>query len=150
MSEWKICVIHGPNLNFTGVREPEIYGRETLEDMNRYITAKGEALGFAVETFQSNHEGAIIDKLQQCYFDGVDGIVMNPGAYTHYSYAIRDAVASVSIPTVEVHLSDISSREPFRQVSVIAPVCVGQVYGHGKDSYVLGMEQLRQLLLKKD
>ena len=148
--QWKLCVIHGPNLNFTGVREPEIYGRETLDDMNRYIVAKGEVLGFAVETFQSNHEGAIVDKLQQCYFDGVDGIVMNPGAYTHYSYAIRDAVASVSIPTVEVHLSNISEREEFRRISVIAPVCRGQIYGLGKDSYVKGMEQIRELLLKKD
>lgn len=144
----KLCVIHGPNLNFTGIREPEVYGRETLADIDAYLVEKGRQLGFQVETFQSNYEGAIIDKLQACYFSGVEGVVMNPGAYTHYSYALRDAVASVRIPTVEVHLSDIEKREDFRRVSVIAPVCVAQIAGHGKDSYVLGMEKLKELLLK--
>ena len=139
----KICVIHGPNLNFTGIREKAIYGTGTLDDINKYIIDEGKKLGFEVEIFQSNFEGAIIDRLQKCYFDKVDGVVINPGAYTHYSYAIRDAIASIQIPTIEVHLSNIHQRDEFRHKSVTAPVCVGQMCGFGPDGYILAMTALK-------
>ncbi len=141
----KVIVIHGPNINMTGERETNIYGKETLEDINRGIIAHANDLGLDCETFQSNHEGAIIDKIHlirnQC-----DGVVINAGAYTHYSYAIRDAIALLKIPCIEVHLSNIHNREEFRHHSVIAPVCVGQIAGFGKYSYLLALDGLKPLL----
>lgn len=139
----KVCIIHGPNLNFTGIREKSVYGTKSLDDFNKMILEKCDELGFEAETFQSNHEGAIIDKLQECYFKGVDGIVINPGAFTHYSYAIRDAIASTGLPVVEVHLSNIHARDEFRKTSVTAPVCIGQICGFGVNSYILGLEALK-------
>jgi 3-dehydroquinate dehydratase-2 len=139
----KIQVINGPNMNMLGIREPEIYGSLTLEEIDRRVAQKGEELGVALDFFQSNHEGAIIDKIQACY-GKTDAIVINPGAYTHYSVAIRDAIAAVGIPTVEVHLSDISSREDFRKISVIKDVCVGQISGKGLVSYLEALEFLKK------
>ena len=137
-----LAVIHGVNLNFTGIREPSVYGSQTLDDINGIIRKHAEALGCGVTIFQSNIEGEIVNFLQQCYFDKVDGIVINPGAFTHYSFAIRDAIAGVSIPSVEVHISNIHKREEFRHTSVIAPVCAGQICGLGVDGYLLAMNAL--------
>lgn len=137
----KIQVINGPNMNMLGIREPEIYGALTLEEINRQILQRGRELGIDLDFFQSNHEGSIIDKIQECY-GKVDGIVINPGAYTHYSIAIRDALAAVGIPTVEVHLSDINSREDFRKISVIKNVCIKQIWGKGVNSYTEALEFL--------
>jgi 3-dehydroquinate dehydratase-2 len=143
----KILVIHGPNLNLLGAREPEIYGALTLDKINAMLENLGEELGLAVETFQSNHEGAIIDKIH-AVIEQADGILINPGAYTHYSLAIRDAVAAVPVPVVEVHLSNVHAREEFRRHSVIAPVAAGQITGFGADSYLLGLRALAAILHK--
>lgn len=140
----KIQVINGPNMNMLGIREPEIYGSLTLEEINRQLREKGDILSITLEFFQSNSEGAIIDKIQECY-GNADGIVINPGAYTHYSIAIRDAIAAVGIPTVEVHLSDINSREDFRKISVMKNVCIKQIWGKGVDSY----KEALDFLIKK-
>jgi len=137
-----IAVIHGVNLNFTGIREPSVYGSQTLDSINQTIKNYAEALGCGVIIFQSNIEGEIVNFLQQCYYDDIDGIVINPGAYTHYSYAIRDAISGISIPTIEVHISNIHKREEFRHTSVIAPVCQGQICGLGIDGYLLAMDAL--------
>jgi len=134
-------VVHGPNLNLLGEREPEIYGSKTLEELNREIVRYAKERGVEVKCFQSNHEGAIIDVLQQ-ERHWAEGIVINPGAFTHYSYAIRDAIASLRLPTVEVHLSDLYRREEFRRISVIAPVCIAQVSGKGHQSYAVAIERL--------
>ncbi|MBS4959425.1 MAG: type II 3-dehydroquinate dehydratase [Clostridiales bacterium] len=138
----KVCVINGPNLNFTGIREPGIYGSASLDEINKGIAENAKDIDFEVDFFQSNYEGAIIDKLQQCYLDQYDGIIMNPGAFTHYSYAIRDALASIKIPCVEVHMSNIHKREEFRHTSVTAPNCIGQICGFGEASYHLGLTAL--------
>lgn len=128
----KILVINGPNINFLGIREKGIYGSQNYDALVDMINKKAEELGVEVEVFQNNSQGAIIDRIQQAYFENVDGIVINPGAYTHYSYAIRDALASIeSIPKIEVHISNVHTREEFRHVSVTAPVCTGQVVGLG-------------------
>lgn len=141
----KVIVIHGPNINMTGERETNIYGKETLMDINKMIVAHANELGIICEIFQSNHEGAIIDKIHdsrnQC-----DGVIINAGAYTHYSYAIRDAIALLKIPCIEVHLSNVHHREDFRRLSVIAPVCVGQIAGFGKYSYLLALDGIKPLL----
>ena len=137
----KIQVINGPNLNMLGIREPNIYGTLTLEELNAILARKGEELNVSLDFFQSNHEGDLIDKIQDCY-GKTDGIVINPGAYTHYSIAIRDAIAAVGIPAVEVHLSDINSREDFRKISVIKSVCVKQIWGKGAASYTEALEVL--------
>ncbi len=127
----KLLVMNGPNLNFLGIREKSVYGTQDYNYLLDMIAKKGEECGCQIEVFQSNHEGAMIDRIQEAYFDGTEGIVINPGAYTHYSYAIRDALASITVTKVEVHISDISQREEFRKVSVTAPVCDRQIYGHG-------------------
>ena len=134
----RVALIHGPNLNFLGIRNPQIYGGDTLETINQELMHEAKEFDIALEVFQSNHEGEIIDYIQACYKNKIDGIIINGGAFTHYSYAIRDAIESVSIPTIEVHLSNINSREEFRKESVIAPVCIGQICGFGKYSYILG------------
>ena len=141
----KILVIHGPNLNLLGEREPGYYGKDSFESVNREIAEKAAALGFECEIYQSNHEGAIIDKLHAARLECA-GVVLNAGAYTHYSYAIRDAIAAIKIPVVEVHMSNIHARDEFRHTSVIAPVCVGQIAGFGKNSYLLGIEALKGIL----
>ena len=142
----KVLVIHGPNLNLLGEREPGIYGKEDFESINRDIRLWAEELGLELlEIYQSNCEGEIIGKLQELRHEA-DGIVANMGAYTHYSIAIRDAIASVHIPCVEVHLSNVHSREEFRHKSVIAPVCVGVVCGFGKYSYRLALEGLAHFM----
>ena len=140
----KVLLIHGPNLNLTGMREPGIYGTDTLASINADVVQKCERLGMDCSVFQSNSEGALIDRLHEAR--GVyDGIVYNPGAHTHYSYALRDAVSSIDVPTVEVHLSDIEAREKFRRVSVIAPVCVAQIKGKGKEGYKEAVDVLLAL-----
>ena len=141
----KILVINGPNLNMLGIRQPEIYGKTTYEDLKAMISAEAERLGVAVDFFQSNHEGALVDAIQQAYFDRVDGIVINPGAYTHTSVALLDAVKAVSIPAVEVHISDPETREEFRHVSYIRVACVDTVKGRGLEGY---LEALRLLAEK--
>ena len=123
----KILVINGPNLNFLGIREKGIYGTQDYKYLTDMIQSKAEETGCEIECFQSNHEGAIIDRLQGAYFDGTEGIVINPGAFTHYSYAIRDALASITLPKVEVHISDITKREEFRRISVTTGVCDPQL-----------------------
>ena len=134
----KILIIHGPNLNLLGEREPGIYGKESLEDINKKLAELATELKVEVETYQSNVEGEIINSLQKAR-GKFQAIVINPGGYTHTSVAIRDAIAAVKIPTVEVHLSNIYAREEFRQKSVIAPVAAGQVSGFGANSYLLGL-----------
>ena len=138
----KILVINGPNLNLLGEREPGYYGTDTLASINADLEKKAAELGCAIEFYQSNHEGAIIDRLHAARANangGIDAIVLNAGAYTHYSYAIRDAIAAIKLPVVEVHLSNIHARDAFRETSVIAPVCVGQISGFGAYSYTLGL-----------
>jgi len=136
----KILVINGPNLNFLGIREKSVYGTQDYEYLLKLIQDKAIKEGCEIETYQSNHEGAIIDRIQQAYFDGTQGIVINPGAYTHYSYAIRDALASITVPKVEVHISNIQEREEFRKISVTAPVCDKQIYGQGLDGYLQAID----------
>ncbi len=132
----KILVINGPNLNFLGIREKNIYGNQDYDYLKKMLEEKVAREAVDLEVWQSNHEGAIIDKLQEAYFNGTDGIVINPGAYTHYSYAIHDALKSLeNIIKVEVHISDIKNREDFRAVSVTAPACDRQIYGHGLKGY---------------
>jgi len=140
----RILVVNGPNLNMLGARERSVYGVDTLEEINRYIRYEVEKWDVELEFQQSNHEGGIIDVLHAAYYSYMEGIVINPGAYTHYSYAIRDAIAAINIPTVEVHITDIYAREEFRRVSVIKDVCVHQITGQGRDGYVKAIEFLLQ------
>ncbi|WP_026669173.1 type II 3-dehydroquinate dehydratase [Butyrivibrio sp. AE3006] len=145
----KILVINGPNLNFLGIREKAVYGNQDYDYLLKMISDKANELGAEVESWQSNHEGAIIDKLQEAYFNGTDGIVINPGAYTHYSYAIHDALKSLeNIIKVEVHISDITNREAFRANSVTAPACDKQIYGHGLDGYLMAMDYIADIIKK--
>ena len=136
----KLLVINGPNINFLGIREKSVYGKEDYNFLLNMIAKKGEEIGCRIEVFQSNHEGAIIDRIQESYFDGTEGIVINPGAYTHYSYAIRDALASIIVPKVEIHISDITQREEFRKVSVTKEVCDHQIYGQGLKGYLMAID----------
>lgn len=136
----KLLVINGPNLNFLGIREKSVYGTQDYQYLLELIQRKAESTGSDITVFQSNHEGAIIDRIQEAYFDGTEGIVINPGAYTHYSYAIRDALASITVPKVEIHISDITKREEFRKTSVTAPVCDKQIYGQGLDGYLQAID----------
>lgn len=138
----KLLVMNGPNLNFLGIREKKIYGTQDYEYLLNMIQEKAEQENCTIDVFQSNHEGAIIDRIQEAYRDGTEGIVINPGALTHYSYAVRDALASVEIPKVEVHISDITSREEFRKISVTAPVCQKQIFGHGLNGYLEAVDFL--------
>lgn len=131
----KILAINGPNLNLTGIRKPEIYGTDTLDVIMNELHDYVESLNGELFAFQSNHEGELIDMIQAAMSD-IEGIIINPGAYAHYSYAIRDAIEACGIPTVEVHLSDISNREEFRRISVIKDVCIAQISGLGKQGYI--------------
>ena len=138
----KILVINGPNLNMLGIREPDIYGKQTYDALVKRIADHAAARGVEVSFFQSNHEGAIVDAIQQAYFDKIDGIVINPAAYTHTSVAILDALKAVAIPTVEVHISDINSRDEFRRHSFVSDVCVATICGKGFDGYTEAIDVL--------
>lgn len=141
----KILVLNGPNLNLLGVRETGIYGSETLESINRWLEAEAKNLGMALTFVQSNHEGALVDALQEAR-STCDGVVLNAAAYTHTSVAIRDAISAIAIPCIEVHLSNVDAREDFRHHSYIAPVCVGSISGFGRASYLLALHALKEIL----
>jgi 3-dehydroquinate dehydratase-2 len=136
-----VLIVNGPNLNLLGEREPEVYGRFTLSDLEQRIRARATELGVVVRFYQSNHEGRLIDHLHETRH-WADAVIINPAAYTHYSYALRDAIVAIAKPTIEVHLSDIKNREPFRATSVIADVCIAQIAGLGIDSYLQALERL--------
>ena len=138
----RFLILNGPNINFTGIREVGVYGAETYASILDYIRGEAERLGCEVEFYQSNHEGDLIDALQKAHTDGLDGVVFNPGGYTHTSVALHDAIASITPPVIEVHFSNIQSREGYRHVSRAAPACRGQIAGLGKEGYVLAMEAL--------
>jgi len=140
----KILVIHGPNLNLLGEREPGIYGKTNIETLNKNIIERSKEQGLECEIFQSNHEGAIIDKLHSSRLS-FDGVIINAGAYTHYSYAIRDAISAIKIPCIEVHISNVFARDEFRSKSVIAPVCKGSISGFGLNSYYLAIMALSEM-----
>ena len=140
-----VLVIHGPNLNMLGTREPDIYGHQTLEEIDAALTTQADRLGLHIETFQSNHEGDMVDKIQQAH-DSFHGIIINPAAYTHTSIAIRDALSLLNIPVVEVHLSNIYKRESFRRTSMISAVVTAQISGFGSHGYLLALEGLARLL----
>lgn len=139
----KILIINGPNLNFLGIREKAVYGNENYEYLVNMIKEYAALKGIETECYQSNHEGAIIDKIQEAYYENIDGLVINPGAYTHYSYAIRDALASVStFPKVEIHISNVNERESFRHISVTEPACDGQIVGEGLKGYLMAIDMI--------
>ena len=138
----KLLIINGPNLNLLGIREPDIYGKEDYAELVRRITHHAEQRGVEVLLFQSNHEGAIVDRIQEAYAEGVDGIVINPAAYTHTSVAIADAIKAVSLPTVEVHISAVEKREAFRQISYVRDIAIRTITGHGLDGYTEAMDVL--------
>lgn len=142
----KILVINGPNLNMLGIREKGIYGTRDFEDVCNYIKEEGQKRNIDITLFQSNIEGEIINTIHKAYYENYDGIIINPGAYTHYSYAIFDAIKAVNITTVEVHLSNIHAREEFRHKSVIAPACIGQICGFKEFGYVMAMEALKEYI----
>lgn len=141
----KILVVNGPNLNLLGEREPSVYGDDSLLSINDELLAKAKSMGYDMTFFQSNIEGSIIDHLQEARTD-CSGVILNAGAYTHYSYAIRDAIAAVKIPVIEVHMSNINNRDEFRKTSVIAPVCCGSIAGFGKYSYMLALYALDHII----
>ena len=146
----RILVINGPNLNLLGTREPEVYGHETLDQIMEGLISEAVSFGFELETYQSNHEGDLIDQIQRAKHKIISGIIINPGGYTHTSVALRDAITAVGIPTVEVHLSNIHAREEFRQHSYIAPVAIGQISGFGALGYSLALRALREYLEKME
>jgi 3-dehydroquinate dehydratase II len=145
----KVLLLNGPNLNLLGTREPGIYGGDTLKDVEEMVTTLGGNLGWDVFCYQSNHEGDLIDQIHEAFFQGYSGIIINPGAYTHYSYGIRDAIAGINIPVIEIHISNIHARESFRHVSVTAPVTAGQIIGFGVKGYELALIALNQLCLER-
>lgn len=145
----KILVLHGPNLNLLGTREPDVYGSMSLEDINQKLVELGKELGTEIECFQSNHEGALIDALHEAR-TAANGVIINPGAYTHTSIALRDAISAIQIPVIEVHLSNVYAREEFRHVSMISAVCKGKVVGLGWRSYTLGLRALHEFLTEKE
>ena len=138
----RLLRLNGPNLNFLGIREKGVYGTEDYGYLVRMMKEKAEREGHELDIYQSNYEGGLIDKIQEAYYNGTEGIIINPGAFTHYSYALRDALSSVEIPKVEVHISNVHKREEFRHTSVTAPVCDGQVVGLGLKGYALAMDYL--------
>jgi len=139
----KYLIINGPNINFVGIREKGIYGTESYEDICKRLMNFADENNFELEIWQSNHEGAIIDKIQSIYASDIKGVVINPGAYTHYSYAIADAIKSIDIPFIEVHFSDITKREDFRKISVTKAGCIDQISGYGTDGYFMALNKLR-------
>jgi 3-dehydroquinate dehydratase-2 len=142
----KILIIHGPNLNLLGKRETDIYGKVSLEDINKDLKDEAKRLSVSIDLFQSNHEGEFVQKIQDAESDGFSAILINPAAYTHTSVAIRDAVSAIKLPVVEVHLSNIYAREEFRHTSLIAPVAAGQISGFGANSYILGLQAAAGLI----
>ena len=144
----KILVLHGPNLNMVGEREPDIYGEMSLEDLNDRLVELGKKLDIEVQTFQSNHEGGLIDALQDAR-NRAQGVVFNPGGYTHTSVALRDTVAGIEIPVIEVHISNVEAREGFRHKSLIAPECIGKISGFGWRSYSLALRALKEIISEK-
>jgi 3-dehydroquinate dehydratase II len=145
----KVLLLNGPNLNLLGTREPGIYGGETLKDVEEKVTILGGNLGWEIFCYQSNHEGDLIDQIHEAFFQGYSGIIINPGAFTHYSYGIRDAIAGINIPVIEIHISNIHARESFRHVSVTAPVTAGQIIGFGVKGYELALIALDHLSLER-
>lgn len=142
----KLLILNGPNMNMLGIREPDIYGKQTYNDLLEKIKQHAAEIGADVEFYQSNHEGYLVDAIQKAYFSMTDGIVFNPGAYTHTSVAIADAVKAVGIPTVEVHISNVNAREPFRQISYIGKVAVRTIAGYGLDGYCMAMDFLKEYI----
>ncbi len=141
----KVLVLNGPNLNMLGVREPDVYGRDTLDSINAEIKEHGKKIDIECDFFQSNCEGALIDKIHSV-FSEYDGCIINAGAYTHYSYAIRDAISAVYKPFIEVHLSDVQAREEFRKISVITDVCKSVIAGYGKKSYIMALDAIKDMI----
>lgn len=141
----KVLVINGPNLNMLGIREKGIYGTRNFDDVCKYIKEEGQKRNLEIKLFQSNIEGEIINEIHKAYYENYQGIIINPGAYTHYSYAIFDAIKAVNIKTIEVHLSNIHAREEFRHRSVIAPACIGQICGFGEFGYIMAMEAINSM-----
>jgi 3-dehydroquinate dehydratase II len=145
----KVLLLNGPNLNLLGKREPSIYGEQTLKDVEDNVTALGTSLGWEVTSIQSNHEGVLIDHIHEAFFQGYSGIILNAGAFTHYSYAIRDAIAGITIPVIEIHISNIHARESFRRESVMAAVTAGQIVGFGVKGYELALLALDHLVMER-
>lgn len=145
----KIMILNGPNINFLGIREKEIYGKKNYEDICNNLKKEGEKLNIDVNIYQSNIEGELINFLQRAYFEKYDGIIMNPGAYTHTSIALYDALKSIEIPTIEVHISNVYKREEFRHKSITAPACIGQICGLGSEGYLLALQYFSKILKNK-